>query len=320
MARMGTLSRRDVLAASAAGLLLPRFSWSSPGVPDPARKRVARFAHLTDIHVQPERGAGVGMERAFVHAQSQKDKPDFIITGGDLIMDSLGGSPERVQAQWNLFKSVLAANCKVPVHHTIGNHDVRGWADRKTYGSETKFGKTWVKEELELKSTYYSFDYGKWHFVILDSIHAVPDGADGYMGRLDDEQFEWLADDLKKTPTTQHVMVVSHMPIISACAIMSGSEKTGSWVVSPGLMHIDARRIRTLFAKYPNVKLCLSGHEHLLDLVTLSGVSYLCQGAVCGGWWLGDHEDCTYGYAMVELYDDGSFESKYIPYGWKTQK
>jgi len=52
-------------------------------------------------------------------------------------------------------------------------------------------------------------------------------------------------------------------------------------------MHVDAAKIKDLFAKHKNVKLCLSGHLHLVDRVDYNGVTYLCDGAVCGGWWKG---------------------------------
>ncbi|MEX2092204.1 MAG: hypothetical protein WD971_05980, partial [Pirellulales bacterium] len=73
-----------------------------------------------------------------------------------------------------------------------------------------------------------------------------------------------------------------------------------------------------LFAKHPNVKLCISGHLHLLDRVDYNGVTYLCNGAVSGNWWGGRHKDCDEGYAVVDLYDDGTFEHEYVKYGWKA--
>ena len=72
------MSRRDLLAASAAGILLPSLALAAP---NPKRKRSLRIAHLTDIHVQPENGAPKGMEAAIEHAQGQKDKPGLLFTG-----------------------------------------------------------------------------------------------------------------------------------------------------------------------------------------------------------------------------------------------
>jgi 3',5'-cyclic-AMP phosphodiesterase len=63
------------------------------------------------------------------------------------------------------------------------------------------------------------------------------------------------------------------------------NEKSGDWVIPGAWVHIDARRIVELFHQHKNVKLCLSGHIHLFDRVLYNGVTYICDGAVCGRWW-----------------------------------
>lgn len=310
-----SITRRDLIAASAAGILMPNVGLA---LPNPARKRVLRVAHLTDIHVQPELGAPKGMESAIEHAQGLKDKPNMIITGGDLVMDSFGADAARTKTQWDIFQSVLKANIELPIEHTVGNHDVWGWGKGDTYASEAKFGKAWACGELGLTKPYHSFDRAGWHFVVLDSTFRA---GNGYTAKLDDEQFEWLADDLAKVPAKKPVMVVSHIPILAVCAYFDGeNEKSGDWVIPGSWVHIDARRIKDLFAKRKNVKLCVSGHEHLVDQVVYNNVAYFCNGAVSGGLWGGDYHECTYGYALVDLFDDGSFENRYVPYGWKTVK
>lgn len=311
------ISRRELIVGSAtgaAGILLPYLGQT----PSPDRKRSLRIAHLTDIHVQPERGAPKGLEACLAHAQGQKDKPDMILTGGDLIMDALATDKERVKVCWDTFQAVMKSNVELPIQHAIGNHDVFGWSNRQKYEKDPLYGKAWACDILELDKPYRSFDQAGWHFIVLDS--TFPEKASGYTARLDDEQFEWLADDLEKTPKDTPVFILSHIPILAVCAFFDGeNEKSGNWVIPGAWVHIDARRIKELFKKHPNVKICVSGHEHLLDEVVYLGVSYFCNGAVCGGWWQGDYHECTYGYTLIDLYDDGSFENHYVPYGWKTQ-
>ncbi len=283
----------------------------------PARKRALRIAHLTDIHVQPERGAPKGMEKALEHALGQAEKPGLILTGGDMVMDSFRATKERTQEQWAVFHSVLGKDLGVPVRHAVGNHDVWGWGDFEANKNEAKFGKAWACSELGLEKPYYSFDQAGWHFVVLDS--TFPKEGNSYTARLDDEQFEWLQGDLATTPVHTPILVLSHIPILGVCSMFDGeNEKTGNWVIPGAWVHIDARRIKDLFRKHPNVKLCISGHEHLLDEVVYNGVHYFCNGAVCAAWWDGDYQEVTYGYTLVDLYDDGSFENRYVPYGWKT--
>lgn len=308
------VSRREVLTGLAAGAIMPSAAFASSGAAN--RKRVRRIAHLTDMHVQPERGAQSGFEACIAHALKQK--PDFIMTGGDLIMDALHQDADRVKAQWSIFQAALKQYPKVRFEHCIGNHDVWGWGDHAKYKDESKYGKTWALEVLELAKPYRSFDDAGWHFVVLDSTHRT--SGNGYTARLDDEQFEWLKDDLSRVSPKTPVMILSHIPILAVCCFFDGeNEKTGNWVIPGAWVHIDARRIKDLFKKHPNVKICVSGHEHLLDQVVYNNVNYFCNGAVSAGWWGGDYYECTYGYSIVDLFDDGSFENKYVPFGWKTR-
>jgi hypothetical protein len=54
---------------------------------------------------------------------------------------------------------------------------------------------------------------------------------------------------------------------------------------------------------------------HLLDRVEYNGVTYLCNGAVSGNWWKTEmHEQTKAGYALFDLYDDGTVERTYLQY------
>ena len=81
-------------------------------------------------------------------------------------------------------------------------------------------------------------------------------------------------------------------------------------------MHEDAGLLKDLFARHRNVKIGLSGHMHQVDRIDFQGVSYLCSGAVSGSWWNGRYYACDYGYTVLDLYSDGTFEHEYVGYGW----
>jgi 3',5'-cyclic AMP phosphodiesterase CpdA len=150
-------------------------------------------------------------------------------------------------------------------------------------------------------------------------VHKPPASwTSGYIGQLDEPQFDWLKQTLRDTPATTPVVVLSHIPILSASAVLWAQRPDDDFRISRALMHQDCLELKDLFAKHPNVKLCLSGHLHLCDRVDYNGVTYLCNGAVSGNWWKGRHKDCDEGYAVVDLYDDGSFEHEYVKYGWKA--
>jgi 3',5'-cyclic AMP phosphodiesterase CpdA len=242
----------------------------------------------------------------------------MIVNGGDSIFDACSHNASDVKSQWKLFHSVYHQNCSLPVVHTIGNHDIWGWDKRvcQASGLEAHYGKKWAIDELGIPHRYYSFDRGGWHFIVLDSIQQGGTPA-GYIAKLDDEQFVWLERDLAATPLTTPVIVISHAPIVSACALFRPHSETAKDIRVPGnWMHIDARKLKDLFLKYPNVKICMAGHEHLHGRVDYNGVHYFCGGAVCGSWWDGPYQETAPGFAMVDLYANGSFHAKYLPWGW----
>jgi 3',5'-cyclic AMP phosphodiesterase CpdA len=275
-----------------------------------------RVAHLTDMHVMPDGVMGMNAEQGFgkalQHAQNWARKPDLILQGGDAIMDALRASKTDVHAQWQAFQRVLEAHLRTPIRHAIGNHDC--WAGPGSDGDVLR-GKAWAMQALGLEKPYDSFDLGAWHFVVLDSTSLNAKLPRGYTAQLDDEQFRWLEADLKNTPRSKPVLIVSHIPILAACAFLDGdNEAGGDWNVPGAWMHIDARRLKTLFLDHPNVKLCLSGHIHLRDSVMYNGVTYACNGAVCGNWWRGAYQETQPGYALVDLWNDGSFRVDYVRY------
>ncbi len=284
------------------------------------RRRVLRAAHLTDIHVTSEtanlQDPPGGMAAAIRHAQGQADKPDLLLFGGDMIMDSLGTEKSKVLAQWETWDRIFAAEVKTPYRICLGNHDVYGWALRDpAVEADPQFGKALVLERLKMKSSYYSFDLAGWHFVVLDSLEIDRGRKGGYRARLDDAQFAWLGHDLDATPAATPVCVLSHVPVLCTCVFFGGEiEATGNWIVPGAGMHIDARRIKNLFYRHSQVKVCLSGHIHLIDDVTYLGVRHLCNGAVSGAWWKGRNQEFDPAYALVDFYDDGTVENQIVTY------
>lgn len=312
------ISRRSLLAAGASAAVLT-LGLTTARAAKPARS--LRLAHLTDIHVQTELAADQGFAACLKHVQALADRPELILTGGDSIMDSFAQPRARTATQWNTWHQALDAHCGLPVESCIGNHDIWGWdkVASKTTGDEPLHGKKRAIEALKLSGRYRSFDKAGWHFVVLDS--TQPGAKPGsYTAYLDDEQFDWLGKDLAAVKAGTPVLVMSHIPILSAAAFFDGENaKSGDWRVPGAWMHIDAAKIKDLFAKHPNVKVCLSGHLHLVDRVDYNGVTYLCDGAVCGGWWKGNYHECAPGYAVLDLYPDGSFERQYVTYGWEPK-
>ncbi len=281
--------------------------------------RVFRFALMTDIHMDVKRNAEKGLASALNHCQNLDDPPDFIVTGGDNIMDAYGTELKYCQKQYDLLQKTVKDNCSIPVKWCIGNHDVWGFdlKDSKTTGKEPLWGKKKPVAEYNMQGRYYHFDKSNWRFIILDSTSLNEDKPYSYLGRLDDEQKNWLINTLEHSKD-KNIVVVSHIPIATVTILEETSAKNFQHRFSGGAMHYDSMEIRHLLEKYPNVKLCLSGHTHRIDKVIWRGINYVCCGAVSGAWWKGNWGYTDEGYMVFDMYNNGEFDNQYISYNWKV--
>jgi Icc protein len=306
MNRRTLLKSASLLPLAAA----PDLTTATTGV----RKRSVRFAYLGDTHILPETKQMDGVAACLQHIQKQTDKPAFVLHGGDVIMDALVLDKAAVRKQWDAWKRVVKAENSLPIRYAIGNHDIWGFDAAKADGA---YGKGWIQDELHLPNRYYSFDEQGWHFVVLDSVQPKANGA-WYATNVDTEQLAWLEADLRKTPNTTPVLVMSHVPILTATVFDFAQPVPaidGKQTMVDGLAVSNAPDLVALFVKFPNVKACLSGHTHLLDQVVYNDVAYFCNGAVSGNWWKSEmHRQTHAGYALFDLYDDGTIERTYLSY------
>lgn len=275
--------------------------------------RSFQFAYLTDIHVQPERGAADGLTKCIAAVNALDHRPDFTLTGGDLIMDALDVDSGRLRVQWKLFKERWKA-VELPSHHTIGNHDVGGWSAKSLIAAgDADYGKKYFAEHLGSGKTFRSFDHQGWHLILLDSIGQNPETRD-YFGWIDEAQMEWLKNDLVALRKGTPVVIVTHIPLFSAWGQMNADPRKGE---NPKALVNNAHVVRKLFA-WHNIKLVLSGHGHILERIEFGGVTYIQGGAVCGMWWKGPVFGNPEGFAVVTCHDDGTFDFNYRGYGWKV--
>lgn len=318
MPQSNEMNRRDALRAlsvtglGAAALPAVALGGGVGALGEP--RRVLRVAHLTDMHIDGERGSDRALAACYRHAQAQG--AELILNTGDTVMELNGASRASAERQWEVFQRVTKGECGLEMVSAIGNHDSWGWATDAS--KEPGRGKQMVLQELALPGRFYRVDRAGWSFVVLDSIWSGAGG--GYAGKLDGEQMDWLREELGKIGRERPVVVMTHIPIVTACGFFDG-ERFGEdgWTIPGSWMHEDARALKDLFGEYPNVKLALSGHMHQLDRIDFQGVSYVCSGAVSGNWWKGRYYGCDYGYSMLDLFDDGSFAQAYHGYGWSGE-
>lgn len=262
-------------------------------------KAVLTVAHITDVHITPDND--VPQRSIECLQQVVKHQPDFFLNGGDAIMDASydGTSRERMLAQWDTWDAFRNSVSDYEMYSCIGNHDP--WWDVPAKEADEMYGLPYVTKRLGMPNRYYSFSKKGWHFIILDGNHK---GV-----TLDDEQFLWLENELERLPANTPVLLMSHYPILTV---------TGAW---EGGQHGDHMKLKQLFYKHKDkVKVCLGGHQHLLDRVWYNEVQYYCNGSMSGFWWgEGDersaaayyYQETPPGYAILNLYEDGTLDNTY---------
>lgn len=268
------------------------------------------FTFITDTHVQPERNAIQGFNKAI--DEINKLNPDFVITGGDLIYDALGVGYERADSLFNIYSEMIK-KINSPVYNTIGNHDVFGWYEKSKVPRDHKeFGKQMYKNRLG--KTYYSFTYKGIKIFVLDSIEEVPEKGK-YYGYINKEQIEWLKDELNKTDTTTMLIISTHIPFITTLSQIRG----GSMVANErGLVVENAKEVLELFNKH-NLRLVLQGHLHYYEeLNIMNKVKFITGGAVSGRWWLGDNQGLQEGFVVIRI-KDNEINAQYVDYGWEVK-
>jgi 3',5'-cyclic-AMP phosphodiesterase len=300
------MERRSALKNIGGLFLLPTLSKVSLPI---EKKAVLRVVHITDVHLKNQFNAPARFAKCLHHLQAQSPKVDLILNGGDIVFDMNKESIDTINDQWKLVQETMKNECAIPVRYCLGNHDI--WWNESNKGN-VFYGKKYAMDKLGLVKPYYSLVQNGWKIIVLDSTHLDIDNT-WYIGKLGNEQFNWLKNELENTGKTMPVMVMSHIPILTAL-LMIEDDIINKWTMLGGDMHTDTAKIINLFYQYPNVKLCLSGHLHMRDKVVYNNVTYLCNGAVSGAWWEGNRRETAPGYGLIDLFDDGSFEEQYVEY------
>lgn len=306
---MNPLSRRELIvggAALAGSVLLPEAVYAAP-------KPSFHFVHITDVHIQPELGATEGVKKAFAAIRALPQKPAFALIGGDLVMDAALVSHSRADRVYDLWQQ-QAADLHLPLHYSIGNHDVYGLkVEGKPATDSPDFGKALWKKRLGLDRSYSTFDHHGWRFVCLDSMGITPEY--GWEGNLDTAQITWLDDLLRSTPKTMPMVFLTHFPIFTAVTMYTESTTAAT---PAGNIVKNGRTFKEMIQNH-NVKAVFQGHTHIVEEIDYLGVRYITGGAICGEWWkgkrLGVHPE---GFSVVTVSGD-NLTWDYVPYGWTAR-
>ena len=199
------------------------------------------------------------------------------------------GCGDLVWDKFDLFKDYkeALASTGVPFFNVIGNHDM-DIDSRTDEGSTETF-------EANFGPTYYSFNRGKAHYVVLDDVFFIGVGKK-YIGYVSEDQFKWLEKDLQNIAKGSLVIVSLHIPTNTGNTRRNGlkEDPLGGTVA-------NRNKLYALLKDY-NVHI-MSGHTHFNEVWEKDSITEHVHGTVCGAWWTSDIcSDGTpngYGYYTV---------------------
>ena len=202
-----------------------------------------------------------------------KGEKMYALTLGDMTWDLYWYSNSYYFPQY--LNTVNSQIKNLQIFHTMGNHD-NDFQTRSDYDAAVKYVD-------QICPTYYSFNIGKVHYVVMDDIDCSSyDGSTSrnYVKSLSAEQLDWLAKDLSHVDKTTPVVVAMHAQVFYPTT--SGFKIDHDPVNTQRLFDIlDGYTVRFV-----------TGHTHQLFNVTpdapiVDGHNFreYNSGSVCASWW-----------------------------------
>lgn len=243
-------------------------------------QRQLRFGLVTDLHYADKPVAGTRHYRqtlaklAEAAAQFQSAEVDFVAELGDLIdaADSVALEQQYLATVNQAFAAVASER-----HYVLGNHCVD----------------TLTKQEflrgVERERSYYSFDRGGFHFVVLDA--CFRHDGEPYQRRnfhwtdanIPPAELEWLQDDLRQTELRTVVLAHQRLDVSNSHGVK------------------NAAAVRQTLEASGKVLAVFQGHSHQNDLKQIGGIHYCTLVAMVEG----DGAENS-GYCLVDLAADGT--------------
>ncbi len=234
-----------------------------------------RFGLVTDLHYADKPTAGSRHYRETLAKLDEAgerfagDKPEFVVELGDFI-----DAADSVETEKKYLRRVNTAFDMIPgqKHYVLGNHCVH----------------TLTKEEfldgVEQSNSYYSFDTGEHHFVVLDSCFRTDGTAYGRKNfewtdpNIPAAELEWLKSDLKAT--TKPTIVFAHQRL----------DVDNHYGVR------NAKQVRAVLEASGVVRAVFQGHSHRNDHKLINDIHYCTLVAMVEGSGVANS-----GYSTVDL-------------------
>jgi 3',5'-cyclic AMP phosphodiesterase CpdA len=192
-------------------------------------------------------------EKAIAHAN--RLKPAFVVNTGDLV-DVPGDEEQLTRA----LRTASKLDKSIPSYTVPGNHDIADAPTAQTLDwYRRRIGKDW-----------YSFDFGGWHFIGLNSC-IIAHGEN--VAQEAEKQWEWLRHDLEGAVAADdpRIVVFMHHPLF-----LNDPDEADHYFNVPRGIRQD---YLNLFREY-GIRAVLAGHLHQNNLATDSSLDVVATGPV----------------------------------------
>ena len=278
------MKRRKILLAALLGIALVA-SLTLVTIAGDTSSGVLRVGIFTDLHAHdtdsPDEGKVMTAypQRLEACVDAMNAWPaDLVIELGDfvngwMVLGTDPGDPYRIPQILKEAEAIYAG-FNGPRYHVIGNHDVYNLSKEE------------YQQCVNITSTYYSFDAGAYHFVVLD-VQYDEEGNDlaytytNVRGFVPQKEMEWLQEDLAATDR----------PTIVCVHQMLDTEPTEAGWTLIG----NATEVRTLLADSGVVIAVFQGHDHANRHTLIGGIHYITFQALV------DEEGRAPSWALVTL-------------------
>ena len=254
-----------------------------------------RFSMITDLHYADKAPAGSRHYRETiakleqVTAQFEKEKPDFLVCLGDLI-DAAADVKTELGYLTRITKEM--SNIKLTKHYVLGNHCVDTLTKKEFLGG--------VGQE----KSYYSFDKGNVHFVVLDACFrsdGVPYQRKNFVWtdpNVPAAELQWLKQDLANAD--KPTVVFAHQRLDNA----------GSHGIK------NAGEVRQVLEKSGQVLAVFQGHSHQNEHKVIGEIHYCTLVAMVEGSF-----EASNGCSTASVFADGTIRltgfRKQASYAWE---
>ena len=239
---------------------------------DPQVLEMEEFPQLEEVVKDVNKTIATIPSETYIHA----------ISAGDNVFDRLNF--------FDKYKQVIS-EIKVPFYQVIGNHDM-DYNNRSNELSAKSF-------TAAFGPAHFSYNVGNVHYVVLKNVFYYGFSY-RYIGYIDENQLQWLEQDLKQVKPGSTVMLTIHIP-----TIYGESEKADSFTSEMSNSLLNRQALYRILAPF-NTHI-FAGHSHTQWFTQAApNISEHVHAAASGAWWQGEvcPDGSPKGYTVYEINGD----------------